>query len=169
VRTVSQAALLHAHEHPALWHESLCPRATCGALLVAPLAVQQRAPVLACLGCSHRVCTLCGFAVSDGMHEGRSCDQARAARERVAAVAIDAGALVGSKPCPNCRVPEFKDDECMHVTCDHCGALWNWCCATLGQEGHPPYECPRGGIVPENAEALGRERVGVALIPDRDQ
>ncbi len=147
VQAVSLAAAQHAHEQPSLWHVSRCP-APFGALLLAPAAVAARAPVLERPSCAHRVCAQCGALWRAGLHEGRSCGEARAARAAALLYTADPAtrALLRatSRPCPRCARPTERNGGCLHMTCP-CGVRWNWCCGTLGHEGHPTDACNRGG------------------------
>ena len=150
VHALERASHLHAHAHPALWWQARCPG--CAALMLAPLAVQARAPERTCHGCTHRAGTTC-FRMYAAGHAGRSCEDARVHYEaEQAALARAAAALqaalfmsVFSLPkCPNaaCGLPTLKahGHGCHHITC-RCTTRWCYSCrSVLGPGG----SCPRG-------------------------
>ena len=74
---------------------------------------------------------------------------ALSAEQRAQAERDEAMVRATSRPCPRCGYPCDKESGCLHVWCPvaTCRAAWNWCCGTVGQEGHPTRSCPRGGSV----------------------
>ncbi len=158
VQVVARASLQHAHEFPALWAETRCPDVECGALLIAPRALQARAPVRTCHGCARRCCTLCRKMLTASFHEGRTCAEAAVEAAAAAATAAarhanDARIALGERVqrlrlgiverdlplrCPRCKTPFVEFEGCLALVCGSCRC--GFCALCLRDCGHDAHE-----------------------------
>ena len=107
--------------------------------------VSRGRAIVVCYNCTVRVCLSCNVAVTAGMHEGRSCAEARSARlaDLAGSQGLGSAQLARLMPCPTCGHPYDKDVRCMHVECPDCKTRFSWCCGRTDPE-HPAYHCPYG-------------------------
>jgi len=92
--------------------------------------VSRGRAIVVCHNCTVRVCLSCNVAVTAGMHEGRSCAEARSARlaDLAGSQGLGSAQLARLMPCPTCGHPYDKDARCMHVECPDCKTSISWCC-----------------------------------------
>lgn len=85
--------------------------------------------------CAEDAPTLNGFQCAD-------CKEQRLAQ----ALADGASGLVGTKPCPECKLSTIKISGCDHMTCP-CGAHWCWRCGgNFGDDIYTHMMDVHGGI-----------------------